>query len=155
MYRLMCGLLAALFVIAAGQNASAQKLPHVGSPIPLPVPSYWIGDHGTQLKIYASDDKSFGGGIDQHFKAVLNSPHSPPGCQYQTLEAAGEFYFPQIAMASEWSNWIQDCHAQTLWSGILVHHNALWTNWAVMRKDANGTVHPTRFGGVEKFRLQP
>jgi hypothetical protein len=156
MYRFVCRLLAAAtLVIAASASASAQKLPHVGSPIPLPVPSYWISDRGAQLKIYASDDKSFGGGIDQHFRAVLNSPHAPPGCQYQTFEAPGEFYFPQIAFGVEWRNWTQDCHAQTIWNGILIHHNTLWTSWGVLRKDANGMVRPTKIGGNETFRLQP
>jgi hypothetical protein len=154
-----CLLAAALFVtaavMAAGTAASAQKLPNVGSPIPLPIPSYWISDHGTQLKIYASDDKTVDGQIDQHYRAVLNSPHAPPGCQYQTFEAPGEFFFPQIAFAVEWKNWTQDCHGRTIWNGILVHHDTLWTGWSFMKEDAHGELHNTKFNGGEKFHLQP
>jgi hypothetical protein len=146
---------AALFVIAATSNASAQKLPNVGTPIPLPAPSYWVSDHGAQLKIYASDDKGFMGEVDQHYKAVFNSPHAPPGCEYQTFEAPGEFVFPQIAFGVEWKNLTEDCHGRTLWDGILVHHNRLWTNWVFLREGADGTLHNTKWGGNEIFRLQP
>jgi hypothetical protein len=146
---------AALFVIAASVSASAQKLPPVGTPIPLPVPSYWVSDRGAQLKIYASDDKALMGEIDQHFKAVLNSPHAPPGCEYQTFEAPGEFFFPQIAFSVAWKNWSQDCPGQTIWEGVLVRHHSLWTSWSFMREGADGTLHNTKWGGNETFRLQP
>ena|ERR1700733_9631105 len=152
MYRLIT---AVLLVIAASSNASAQKMPPVGTPIPLPVPSYWVSDRGAQLKIYASDDKDFMGEVDQHYKAVFNSPHAPPGCEYQTFEAPGEFVFPQIAFGVEWKNLTQDCHGRTIWDGILVRHNQLWTNWVFLREGADGTLHNTKWGGNEIFRLQP
>jgi hypothetical protein len=158
MYRFLYGLVAAgLFVVAASTSASAQKLPHVGSPIPLPVPSFWISDRGAQLKIYASDDKPFMGEVDQHFKAVLNSPHAPPGCQYQTFEgeAGGEFFFPQIAFGVQWKNWTQDCHSQTIWEGVLVNHNRLWTSWSTTTLKADGSFGRTKASGNETFRLQP
>ena len=157
MYRLLAS---ALLVIAASCNASAQQLPpgfpHVGSPIPLPVPSFWISDRGAQLKIYASDDQPVMGQVDQHFKAVLNSPHAPPGCQYQTFETSvGEFFFPQIAMGVTWKNWNQDCHMQTIWEGVLVHHNSLWTSWSVTKQKADGSFGRIRASGNETFHLQP
>jgi len=55
----------------------------------LPVPSYWV--NGSQLKFYA---------IDEHgnFSGVFVSPSAPPSCQYQTFEAHGGFFFPQIEL---------------------------------------------------------
>jgi hypothetical protein len=156
MYRLLhCLLATALLVIAASSSAFAQKLPPVGSPIPLPIPSYWVSDRGAQLKIYAGDDKHFDGGVDQHFKAVLNSPHAPPGCQYQTFEAPGEFFFPQIAFGVEWKNWTRDCRSRTIWEGVLVRHNRLWTSWSVMAEKADGSFGRVKASGNETFRLQP
>jgi hypothetical protein len=152
MYRFIA---AALFVIAASSSGSAQKLPPVGTPIPLPIPSYWVSDRGSQLKIYTSDDKAFMGETDQHFKAVLNSPHAPPGCEYQTFEAQGEFFFPQIALGVDWKNLSQDCRSQTIWEGVLVHHNRLWTSWSVMAKKADGSFGRVKASGNETFRLQP
>ena len=145
MYRLIA---AALLVIAASSSASAQNLPDVGPPVPLPVPSYWVGNHGSQLKFYA---------IDEHgnFSGVFVSPNAPPGCQDQTFEARGGFFFPQIAIAVEWKNWTQDCHGRTLLDGILVHGHKLSTEWSFMTETPDGTLHNTKHWGLETFRLQP
>lgn len=112
------------------------------------MPSYWVSDHGSQLKFYA---------IDEHgnFSGVFVSPSAPPGCQYQTFEAHGEFFFPQIAIAVEWKNWTQDCHGRTLWAGILVHGHKLKTEWSFMAETPDGTLHNTKRWGFETFRLQP
>lgn len=152
MYRLAVAL---LFVIAAAFSARAQGLPNVTLG-PLPVPSYWVSDRGSQLKLYAFDAKPVPGTQGHgYFKGVLSSAAAPPGCQYQTFEVqGGEYFIPQIAFAVTWKNLVRDCGAQTAWVGVL-NGRTLQLEWSLSKRKANGGLVPTKHGGIESFKQMP
>jgi hypothetical protein len=147
----------ALFAVVAGfaTPVQSQPLPNVKLG-PLPVPSYWVSDHGSQLKLYSYDAKPIAGIPDHgYFNGVIsNTAAAPPGCQYGTFEVKGEYVEPQYFMGVKWKNLTQDCGTQTAWVGIL-NGQTLQLEWMLSKTKANGGVGRTLKNGFETFKQQP
>jgi hypothetical protein len=163
MYRLAIAL---SLVVAAASGAAAMDVPGLGPGLPnvklgpLPVPSYWISNRGSQLKLYnyvgqtvADTPTGFTYG---KFSGVINSTSAPDGCQYQTFELlpGAAYAEPEVAFGVTWKNLSADCHAQTVWDGIL-NGDKLQLERMDSRRTASGKVIRSKRVVIEIFQKQP
>ncbi len=133
MYR---SVIALLFLVAATLSASAQQLP---------VPSYWLNQHGSNMKLYSMD-------ADGTFKGVFMNHWAGTHCQTTPYDLRGRVVGHHVAFAVVWKNWAEDCHSKAFWHGRLIGAT-LKTRWLLITHAPNGAVSATR--GRDKFQLQP
>jgi len=133
MYRLIT----ALFVlVAVTVSASAQSLP---------VPSYWLNQRGSEVKLYNIDAQG-------HFLGVFINHAAGFACQNTPYELRGHTWGDHVKFAVLWKNWAQDCKSMSVWHGRLIGHT-IWTRWVLYTKNINGTISILR--GKDNFQLQP
>jgi hypothetical protein len=72
-----------------------------------------------------------------------------------TFPLTGDFARPETVFIVEWKNWAQDCHAETVWDGVLINGNKLNLEWQVQKKKADGTIVVGKKSGHDTFYLQP
>ena len=133
MYR---SVIALLFLAAATIDATAQNLP---------VPSYWLNQHGSNMKLYRLH-------ADGRFKGLFFNHWAGTHCQNTPYDLRGRVIGRRVAFAVRWQNWAEDCHSKTFWHGHLVGAT-LKTRWLLITRAPDGTVSETR--GRDNFQLQP
>src|SRR5271163_1598080 len=129
--------IAFLVLVATSVSAFAQGLP---------IPSYWLNQRGSEMKLYAMEPNgTFTGVYINHAAgfACQNIPYNLAGRAWADHSGHENVLFGVV-----WTNWAQDCHSKTLWRGHLVGHT-LWTEWILI--DATGHV----LRGRDAFQLQP
>lgn len=133
MYRLLAAL---SFLIAATLTASAHGLP---------VPSYWLNQRGSEMKLYQMDAGGTVRGVYINHAAGFQ-------CQNTPYELWGHTIGHHVEFAVVWKNWAADCHSKTVWHGRLIG-NTLRTWWVLISYNPNGTVSKLR--GTDIFQQQP
>jgi Avidin family len=126
---------ALLLVVATSVSAFAESLP---------VPSYWLNQRGSEMKLYAIDG--------DHFHGVFINHAAGFACQYTPYELAGRTSGRHVAFAVVWKNWAQDCRSKSVWHGRLVGHT-IWTRWKLFIHHDSGAISVVR--GRDNFQLQP
>ncbi len=133
MYRLV----AALFLLtAATVSATAQNLP---------VPSYWLNQRGSEMKLYNIDAQG-------KFLGVFIN-HAPGSrCQNTIYDLEGRAWRDRVGFRVVWKNWVKDCKSTTVWHGRVSGHT-IWT-WWVLYVPRGSNMIPV-FRGSDVFQLQP
>ncbi len=133
MYRLV----AALFLLtAATVSATAQNLP---------VPSYWLNQRGSQMKLYNIDAQG-------KFLGVFINHAAGSRCQNTTYDLEGRAWRDRVGFRVVWKNWVNDCKSTTVWHGRVSGHT-IWTWWVLYVPRGNNMI-PV-FRGSDVFQLQP
>ena len=133
MYRLV----AALFLLtAATVSATAQSLP---------VPSYWLNQRGSEMKLYNIDAQG-------KFLGVFINHDAGFSCQNTTYDLEGRAWRDRVGFAVVWNNWVKDCKSTTVWHGRVSGHT-IWTWWVLYVPRGNNMI-PV-FRGSDVFQLQP
>ena len=133
MYR---AVIALLLLVSATLSTSAQYLP---------VASYWLNQHGSNMKLYSMDAAG-------NFKGVFMNHWAGTHCRNTPYDLRGRVVGHHIAFIVVWKNWAEDCHSRTLWHGEFVG-TTLTTRWLLVTHNPNGTVSKVR--GKDNFQLQP
>jgi hypothetical protein len=130
----------AFFVFAgASVSAFAQSLP---------VPSYWLNQRGSEMKLFATTPPSptnFAGVYMNHavgFKCQA-SPTNPP------YTVTGHVRGAHVTLTVVWNNGVQNCSSTTIWRGR-VTGRTLKTHWILF---GPGISPPLK--GVDIFQQQP
>jgi len=107
---------ALIFVVATSVSAFAQSLP---------VPSYWLNQRGSEMKLYTiTPTGDFTGLYWNHaagFKCQ-NTPINPP------YTVTGHASGTSVTFAVVWNNGVQNCNSKTVWRGQL-NGKTLSTKW--------------------------
>ena len=127
---------ALLLVVATTLSASAQSLP---------VPSYWLNQRGSEMKLYSVD----AGG---NFKGVYINHAAGFQCQNTPYDLWGHSVGNRVKFKVVWQNWAADCHSKTIWRGRLIGPT-LATWWLLVVYNPDGSVSKLR--GTDVFHLQP
>jgi avidin family protein len=129
------------FFVFAGTSASAFAQT-------LPVPSYWLNQRGSELKIFATTPPSstnFAGVYLNHaagFKCQA-SPTNPP------YAVTGHTHASRVTFTVVWNNGVQNCKTTTIWRGHATG-KTLTTHWVLF---GPGISQPMK--GADVFQLQP
>ena len=139
MYRLVV----ALFLLTvATVSATAQNLP---------VPSYWLNQRGSEMKLYNIDAQGkFLGVFINH--AAGSSCQNTPYDQNIPYDLEGRAWRDRVGFAVVWNNWVKDCKSTTVWHGRVSGHT-IWTWWVLYVPRGNNMI-PV-FRGSDVFQLQP
>jgi len=129
------------FLMLAGANVSAFAQS-------LPVPSYWLNQRGSELKLYPTSPPSpdnFDGVYLNHatgFKCQA-SPTNPP------YHVTGHMHGTKVTFKVVWNNGVEDCKSTTIWHGRVVGRT-MKTHWILFGPQISP---PLR--GVDIFQQQP
>jgi hypothetical protein len=126
MYRLF---LALTLLVAAAVSASAQGLP---------VPSYWLNQRGSEMKLYAINPEGT-------FQGVFINHSSGFNCQGRPYALTGHEWGHRVVFAVDFP----DCNAKAVWFGRVLG-NTIRTRWVLHVSDP---FHVIR--GYDLFTLQP
>jgi Avidin family len=108
---------AAIALLAAGTIAVfAQSLP---------VPSYWLNQRGSEMKLYSIDPQG-------NFVGVYINHAQGFACQGTPFDLHGRASGKNVTFTVVWQNQWQNCHSRTVWSGF-VSGNIIPTNWVLYR----------------------
>ena len=114
----------------------------------LPVPSYWLNQRGSELKLYPKTPPSpvrFDGVYLNHaagFKCQA-SPTNPP------YHVSGRTYGAYVTFKVVWNNGVQNCNSTTIWRGRVIGRT-MTTHWILF---GPGISPPLR--GIDIFQQQP
>lgn len=126
MYRLV---LALTLVVAATVGASAQGLP---------VPSYWLNQRGSEMKLYAIDHQGT-------FQGVFINHAAGFRCQGKPYGLAGHEWGHRVVFTVDFA----DCHSKTVWFGRVLG-DTIRTRWVLYVSHPVGVIR-----GRDVFTLQP
>jgi len=133
MYRLV----AALFLLtAATVSATAQNLP---------VPSYWLNQRGSEMKLYNIDAQG-------KFLGVFINHAAGFSCQNTPYDLEGRAWRNQVGFRVVWKNWVEDCKSMAVWHGRVSGH-AIRTRWVLYVPRGNNLIPVLH--GRDVFQLQP
>jgi hypothetical protein len=133
MYRLIT----ALFVLVAiTVSASAQSLP---------VPSYWLNQRSSEMKLYNIDAQG-------RFLGVFINHAAGFSCQNTPYDLEGRVWRDHVGFAVVWKNWVTDCKSMTVWHGRVSGHT-IWTRWVLYVRKGNNAIPVLH--GRDAFQLQP
>jgi hypothetical protein len=127
---------ALIFVIVTSSVALADGLP---------IPSYWLNQRGSEMKLFSSDAQgNFGGVFINHAAGFA--------CQNTPYDLGGHIWGDRVKFVVVWKNFAADCHSKTIWRGWLIG-NTLHTRWVLISDNPDGTI--TKLHGFDVFQLQP
>jgi Avidin family len=107
----------------------------------LPVPSYWLNQRGSEMKLYAIDPQG-------NFLGVYIN-HAPGfACQGTPFPLSGHAIGALVTFTVVWTNPWQDCHSRTIWRGV-VSGTSLPTKWLLLAP------HSPPLFGLDLFTQQP
>ena len=107
----------------------------------LPVPSYWLNQRGSEMKLYSIDAQG-------NFIGVYINHAQGFGCQGTPFPLSGRATGANVTFKVVWQNAWQNCHSTTIWGG-LVNGRLLPTEWVLAAPPS-----PPRFG-KDLFTQQP
>jgi hypothetical protein len=107
----------------------------------LPVPSYWLNQRGSEMKLYTIDGQG-------NFVGVYINHAQGFACQGTPFPLAGHASGAKVTFTVVWTNPWQNCHSTTIWHGI-VNGRSLPTKWVLVAPPS-----PPLFG-TDLFTQQP
>jgi Avidin family len=125
---------ALLIVVATSVSAFAQSFP---------VPSYWINQRGSEMKIFWISAQGI-------FRGVYINHASGFACQGTPYDLTGIVRGNHIAFTVVWNNFVQNCNSETFWHGH-IEGKTIRTRWVLYTQ---GKV-PVTLRGTDIFQLQP
>ena len=125
-----------LLLIAATISASAHGLP---------VPSYWLNQHGSETKLYSMH-------ADGNFKGIFINHWAGTHCQNTPYDLWGRAIGHRVRFTVVWKNWAEDCRSKTFWYGRLIG-TIIKSRWLIITHRPDGTISKTL--GRDIFQLQP
>ncbi len=136
MFRFIVG-----FLVFAGASVSAFAQS-------LPIPSYWLNQRGSEMKLYPVNPPSPGSftGVYLNHAAgfkIQSSPTNPP------YSVTGHASSANVTFTVVWNNGVQNCNSTTVWHGH-VNGRTMKTHWVLT---GPGIVPPLR--GTDIFQQQP
>ena len=126
MYRLV---LALTLLVAATVSASAQGLP---------VPSYWLNQRGSEMKLYAINPQGT-------FQGVFINHAAGFSCQGKPYSLTGHEWGHRVVFGVNFT----DCNSRTVWFGRVLG-NTIRTRWVLY---VSNPFHVIR--GYDVFTLRP
>lgn len=122
---------ALLFVVASSVGVLAQSLP---------VPSYWLNQRGSEMKLYSINPQGM-------FNGVYINHASGFGCQGTPFAVNGQAVGNRVTFTVIWNNGIQNCNSKTVWRGTVVGRR-INTQWILYTPQGQQT-------GTDIFLQQP
>jgi Avidin family len=107
----------------------------------LPVPSYWLNQRGSEMKLYSIDPQG-------NFLGIYINHAQGFACQGTPFALTGRATGANVTFRVVWQNAWQNCHSTTVWAGR-VNGRSLPTDWVLSAPPS-----PPLFG-KDLFTLQP
>jgi len=114
----------------------------------LPVPSYWLNQRGSELKVYPTTPPSPGSfdGVYLNHAAGFKCQASPTNPPYHVT---GRIHGTHVTFKVIWNNGVEDCKSTTLWRGRVIGRT-MTTHWILF-----GPAISPPLRGVDIFQQQP
>jgi hypothetical protein len=108
----------------------------------LPVPSYWLNQRGSEMKLYAM-------GPQGNFTGVYINHAAGFSCQGTPFNLVGRTAGHRLWFVVVWKNATQDCRSTTYWHGRL-YGRTIHSRWLLV----GAGIHPP-LRGTDVFQQQP
>jgi hypothetical protein len=90
----------------------------------LPVPSYWLNQRGSEMKLYSIDPQG-------NFVGVYINHAQGFDCQGTPFPLSGHARGATVTFTVVWTNPWQDCRSTTIWHGV-VQGRSMPTKWVLL-----------------------
>jgi opacity protein-like surface antigen len=112
--------IALVFVVVTSVSALAQALP---------VPSYWLNQRGSEMKLFNIDPLGV-------FRGVYINHAQGFACQNTPFALNGRVTGNSVVFTVVWNSGIQDCNSKTVWQGT-VTGRTISTHWVLYTPNGN------------------
>jgi hypothetical protein len=110
----------------------------------LPVPSYWVNQRDSEMKLFSMDAKGA-------FKGEYIDHAAGFSCRNTPYDLTGQAYGRHLTFSVVWTNSVQDCKSKTRWIGR-VDGKTMHTWWVL--SPTKGIKIGKRVRGTDSFTQQ-